>query len=67
MLVYKYEDVNNTELATLEEVKQAFFGAGIVIKDIDGCYCKVTGFNPDTGEVLAGSTYYNTQNLETEK
>ena len=28
MLVYKYEDVNNNELTTLEEVRQAFFSEG---------------------------------------
>ena len=65
MLVYKNEDINNNELATLEEVKQAFFGAGILVKDDEGFYTKVTGFNPDTGEIMVGNNVYDTQDLGT--
>lgn len=58
MTVYKNEDVNNPEYATLEEVTQAFFGRGILIKTRAGLYFKVTGFNPENGELIANSTHY---------
>ena len=61
MKVYKNEDVNNPEYATLEEVAQAFFGRGIVIKHRDGIYYKVTAFNPENGELMSNSTHYQTQ------
>ena len=54
--VYKNEDVNNPEYATIEEVQQAFFGRGVFIKGIDGTYMQVTGFNPDTGKLYAGGS-----------
>ena len=31
--VYKNEDANNPEYATIEEVKQAFFGRGVFVKE----------------------------------
>ena len=52
--VYKNEDVNNPEYATVEEVQRAFFGRGVFIKATNGNYSQVTGFNPDTGYVYAG-------------
>lgn len=52
--VYKNEDVNNPEYATVEEVQRAFFGGGVFIKEADGVYNQVTGFNPDTGYLYAG-------------
>ena len=51
--VYKNEDANNPEYATIEEVQQAFFGRGVIIKGIDGSYIQVTGFKPSTGELYA--------------
>ena len=51
--VYKNEDANNPEYATIEEVQQAFFGRGVFIKGIDGSYIQVTGFNPSTGALYA--------------
>lgn len=51
--VYKNEDANNPEYATIEEVQQAFFGRGVFIKGIDGSYIQVTGFKPSTGELYA--------------
>lgn len=60
MLVYKYENVNNNELATLEEVRQAFFGSGIIVKDTDGFYYKVTGLNPETGKIIIKLGAYDT-------
>ena len=65
MLVYKNEDINSNELATPEEVRQAFFGAGILVKCSDGFYYKVTGFNPDTGEIIVGEDVYDTR-IQTE-
>lgn len=44
--VYKNEDVNNPEYATVEEVKRAFFGRGVFIKNSDSAYEKVVYFNP---------------------
>ena len=49
--VYKNEDANNPEYATIEEVKQAFFGRGVFIKDKDGNYSQVIGFNPSNGRL----------------
>ena len=56
-LVYKNEDVNNPEYATVEEVQRAFFGRGVIIKDTDGFYYQVTGFNPSTGVLHAEVSY----------
>ena len=55
--VYKNEDVNNPEYATIEEVQQALFGRGVFIKGIDGSYIQVTGFNPSTGALHAERNY----------
>ena len=63
MLVYKNEDVNNNDLATLEEVRQAFFGAGIWVKDANGKYYKVVGLDPNTGRIQTHSDTYDTQNI----
>ena len=63
MLVYKNEDVNNNDLATLEEVRQAFFGAGIWVKDANGKYYKVVGLDPNTGRIYTHSDTYDTQNI----
>ena len=63
MLVYKYENVNNNELATLEEVKRAFFGRGILVKDADGFYYKVISLDPITGRIHTHSGTYDTQNV----
>ena len=54
--VYKNEDANNPEYATIEEVQQAFFGRGVFIKGIDGSYIQATGFNPHTGKLYAGGS-----------
>ena len=61
MLVYKHADVSNEELATLEEVRQAFFGAGIIVKDTDGFYYKVISLDPITGRIHTHSGAYDTQ------
>ena len=61
MLVYKHADVSNEELATLEEVRQAFFGAGIIVKDTDGFYYKVISLDPITGRIHTHSSTYDTQ------
>ena len=63
MLVYKYEDKNNNELATLEEVKQAFFGSGIIVKDANGKYYKVVGLDPNTGRIYTHPDTYDTQDM----
>lgn len=44
--VYKNEDVNNPEYATVEEVQRAFFGRGVFIKNSDSVYEKVIAFDP---------------------
>ena len=49
--VYKNEDTNNPEYATIEEVRQAFFGRGVFIKEKDGIYNQVTGFDPSSGHL----------------
>ena len=51
--VYKNEDANNPEYATIEEVKQAFFGRGVFIKDKNGIYDQVTGFDPSRGRLYS--------------
>ena len=63
MLVYKHADVSKEELATLEEVRQAFFGAGIIIKDTDGFYYKVISLDPIMGRIHTHSGTYDTQNV----
>lgn len=55
--VYKNEDVNNPEYATVEEVQRAFFGRGVFIKGTDGIYRQVVGFNPSTGALYADVNY----------
>lgn len=58
--VYKNEDVNNPEYATIEEVQRAFFGSGVFIKTSTGIYEKVITFNPTTshlGTYNAGYTF----------
>ena len=49
--VYKNEDVNNPEYATVEEVRRAFFGRGVFIKNSDSAYEKVVYFNPKNSTV----------------
>ena len=44
--VYKNEDVNNPEYATIEEVQRAFFGRGVFIKQKNGDYGQVISFSP---------------------
>ena len=44
--VYKNEDANNPEYATVEEVQRAFFGRGVFIKTSTGDYEQVVTFNP---------------------
>ena len=44
--VYKNEDANNPEYATVEEVQRAFFGRGVFIKTSTGDYEQVVAFNP---------------------
>ena len=61
MLVYKNADVSNEELATLEEVRRAFFGSGIIVKDTDGFYYKVISLDPITGRIHTHSGTYDTQ------
>ena len=61
MLVYKHADVSNEELATLEEVRQAFFRSGIIVKDTDGFYYKVISLDPITGRIHTHSGTYDTQ------
>lgn len=56
--VYKNEDVNNPEYATVEEVRRAFFWRGVFIKQKNGDYDQVTGFNPDTGYLYAGDSAF---------
>ena len=51
--VYKNEDANNPEYATIGEVQQAFFGRRVFIKEKDGTYDQVTGFNPSSGALYA--------------
>ena len=55
--VYKNEDANNPEYATIEEVQRAFFGRGVFIKETTGTYYQVTGFNPKTGALYAEDRY----------
>lgn len=56
--VYKNEDVNNPEYATVEEVQQAFFGRGVFIKTSAGVYEKVVNFDPKHSKVITRDTYY---------
>ena len=65
--VYKNEDVNNPEYATIEEVKQAFFGRGVFIKDSSGTYCQVTGFGPNTGYLYADGGPYELARVDNSK
>ena len=44
--VYKNENANNPEYATVEEVRRAFFGGGVFIKNPDSVYEKVVVFDP---------------------
>ena len=50
--VYKNEDANNPEYATVEEVQRAFFGRGVFIKTSTGVYEKVIGFDPIDSQVI---------------
>ena len=49
--VYKNEDANNPEYATIEEVQRAFFGRGVFIQEKNGSYNQVIGFNPSNGRL----------------
>ena len=56
--VYKNEDINNPEYATVEEVQRAFFGRGVFIKNSDSVYKKVVNFDPKNSRVVTiDSTY----------
>lgn len=57
--VYKNEDVNNPEYATVEEVQRAFFGRGVFIKNSDSAYEKVVYFNPKDSVVATINHSYN--------
>ena len=52
--VYKNEDVNNPEYSTTEEVRRAFFGRGVFIKNPDSVYEKVVTFDPKNS--IVGTT-----------
>lgn len=56
--VYKNEDINNPEYATMEEVRRAFFGRGIFIKHTDGMYERVLSFNSVTGIISTNFADY---------
>ena len=56
--VYKNEDVNNPEYATFNEVLQAFFGRGVLIKEASGPYIQVTEINPRIGTFSAGGVIF---------
>ena len=45
--VYKNEDANNPEYATVEEVQRAFFGRGVFIK-MAGTYVRASTFVPES-------------------
>ena len=59
--VYKNEDINRPEYATLDEVQQAFFGRGVFIKNSDGEYEQVVTYSPKSGTV---TTYYGSYRFE---
>ena len=56
--VYKNEDVNNPEYATVEEVQQAFFGRGVFIKTSTGAYEQVITFSPTTSTLTTNNNTY---------
>lgn len=56
--VYKNDDVNNPEYATIEEVKQAFFGRGVFIKTSAGDYEQVISFNPKSSSLVTKNDAY---------
>ena len=56
--VYKNEDTNNPEYATVEEVQRAFFGRGVFIKNSDSIYEKVVTFDPIRSMVTTTSNNY---------
>ena len=53
--VYKNEDINSPEYATLDEVQQAFFGRGVFIKNSNGGYEQALAYRPEFGTV---TTHY---------
>ena len=62
--VYKNEDVNNPKYATVEEVRRAFFGRGVFIKNSDSNYEKVVAFNPIDSIVDTVARHYKFAKLE---
>ena len=56
--VYKNEDANNPEYATVEEVRRAFFGRGVFIKNSDSAYEKVVYFEPIKSKIYTISDHY---------
>ena len=56
--VYKNEDVNNPEYATIEEVQRAFFGRGVFIKTSTGAYEQVITFSPTTSTLTTNNNTY---------
>ncbi len=56
--VYKNEDVNNPEYATVEEVQRAFFGRGVFIKTSAGAYEQVITFRPTTSTLTTNNNPY---------
>lgn len=56
--VYKNEDVNNPEYATIREVQRAFFGRGVFIKIPPGVYEQVISFNPKSFSVVTRTNSY---------
>lgn len=58
MQVYKNEDVNNPEYATVEEVRQAFFGRGVFIKTSSGDYEQVVAFNQTSSKLYTNNSTY---------
>ena len=56
--VYKNEDVNNPEYATIGEVQRAFFGRGVFIKTSAGDYEQVISFNPKSSSLVTKNDTY---------
>ena len=60
--VYKNEDVNNPEYATVEEVQRAFFGRGVFIKTSTGVYEQVISFSPTKSLLTTKTSTYTFAN-----
>ena len=60
--VYKNEDANNPEYATVEEVQRAFFGRGVFIKTSSGDDEQVISFSPTSSLLTTKTSTYTFAN-----